>query len=118
MVFRTYFDKNNTLLKNSTINTARNPVTELYYGGAVSDLEYSRFIFHFDESRLRGLYTGGTITDLSKTRHLLKMTKICLNYIIDKFMLIQNSPLVLVDVIYMDFSMLQIVLMTHRINFT
>ena len=34
MVVRTYFDKNNTIIKNSNINTGLNPVTELFYGGA------------------------------------------------------------------------------------
>ena len=45
MVVRTYFDRNNTILYNSEINTGKNPVTELYYGGD----SYSRFIFHFNE---------------------------------------------------------------------
>lgn len=74
MVIRTYFDKNNTILRNSTSNTGRNPITELYYGGNEADLEYSRFLFHFDETRLRNLYTGGTFPDLTKLRHTLRMT--------------------------------------------
>ncbi len=74
MVIRTFFDKNNTIVKNDSINTARNPVTELFYGGADGENTYSRFLFHFDESRLVNLYTGGTFTDLTKLTHTLKFT--------------------------------------------
>jgi len=74
MVIRTYFDRNNTIIYNDVINTGRNPVTELFYGGAEDTIKYSRFLFHFDESRIRELYSGGTFTDLSKLTHTLKMT--------------------------------------------
>jgi hypothetical protein len=74
MVIRTYFDKNNTIIYNSNINTGLNPITELYYGGPVGDEEYTRFLFHFDETRLKELYTGGTFTDLSKLKHTLRLT--------------------------------------------
>ena len=74
MVIRTYFDKNNTIVYNSNVNTGLNPVTELFYGGIVGEEKYSRFLFHFDESRLKSLYTGGTFTDLTKLTHTLKMT--------------------------------------------
>lgn len=74
MVIRTYFDKNNTIVKNSDVNTGLNPITELFYGGPVGEEKYSRFLFHFDETRLKALYTGGTFTDLTKLKHTLKMT--------------------------------------------
>jgi len=74
MVIRTFFDKNNTLIKNSYLNTGRNPVAELFYGGTDGENKYSRFIFHFDTDRLVSLYTGGTFTDLSKLKHTLKLT--------------------------------------------
>ncbi len=74
MVIRTYFDKNNTIVSNTNVNTGLNPVTELFYGGSVGQQQYSRFLFHFDESRLRSLYTGGTFTDLTKLTHTLRMT--------------------------------------------
>ena len=48
MVIRTFFDKNNTLIKNSYLNTGRNPVTELFYGGEGKSNQFSRFLFHFD----------------------------------------------------------------------
>jgi hypothetical protein len=74
MVIRTFFDKNNTMVSNSDVNTGLNPVTEIFYGGPVGEQKYSRYLFHFDESRLVSLYTGGTFTDLSKLKHTLRMT--------------------------------------------
>ncbi len=74
MVIRTYFDKNNTIISNSIANTGLNPVAELFYGGYDGIEKFSRFIFHFDETRLKQLYTGGTYTDLSKLKHTLRLT--------------------------------------------
>lgn len=74
MVVRTYFDKNNTLLYNDTYNTGQNPITELFYGGDSDDLKYSRFIFYFDETRIKDFYTGGTFADITKLTHTLRMT--------------------------------------------
>jgi len=74
MVIRTYFDKNNTIVKNSNVNTGLNPVTELFYGGDVGSETYSRFLLYFDETRLKSLYTGGTFTDLTKLTHTLRLT--------------------------------------------
>jgi hypothetical protein len=74
MVVRTYFDRNNTILYNSTINTGRNPITELYYGGDLVNKSYSRFLFHFDETRLKDLYSNGTYPDLNLMKHTLRMT--------------------------------------------
>jgi len=74
MVIRTYFDRNNTILYNSTINTGRNPITELYYGGDSTNKSYSRFLFHFDETRLRDLYSGGTFPNVGLMKHTLRMT--------------------------------------------
>jgi len=74
MVIRTYFDKNNTIIKDQNLNTGLNPVTELFYGGVDTQQQYSRFLFHFDETRLKSLYTGGTFTDLTKLTHTLRLT--------------------------------------------
>jgi len=74
MVVRTYFDRNNTIVLNNKVNVGRNPITELYYGGDSASQSYSRFLFQFDESRLKKLYTGGTYVDLTKLTHKLKMT--------------------------------------------
>lgn len=74
MIIRTYIDKNNTLVKNDYTNTGRNPIAELFYGGGDTNNTYSRFLLHFDETRLLNLYTGGTFTDISKLTHTLKLT--------------------------------------------
>ncbi len=74
MVIHTFFDKNNTLIYNSLTNTGQNPITELYYGNSIDNPQYSRFIFHFDETRLKSLYTGGTMPILSAMTHTLKLT--------------------------------------------
>jgi hypothetical protein len=74
MVIRTFFDKNNTIVRNEVVNTARNPVTELFYGGPTGENKYSRYLFHFDETRLVNMYDNGTFTDLTKLKHTLKLT--------------------------------------------
>jgi hypothetical protein len=74
MVIHTYFDKNNTIVSNSNVNTGLNPITELFYGGELGNEQYSRFLFRFDETRLTSLYTGGTFTDLTKLKHTLRLT--------------------------------------------
>jgi hypothetical protein len=56
------------------VNTGLNPVTELFYGGAIGQQQYSRFLFHFDETRLKAMYNDGTFTDLSKLKHTLRLT--------------------------------------------
>jgi len=73
MVIRTYFNRNNTLLYNNKTNVGMNPITPLFYGGN-DVLSYSRFIFQFDESRIRDFYEDKTFSDLSKLKHTLKMT--------------------------------------------
>lgn len=74
MVIRTYFDRNNTILYNNKTNVGRNPITELVYGGSVHGNDYSRFIFQFDESRIKSFYDDKTFADLSKLKHTLRMT--------------------------------------------
>lgn len=74
MIIKTYFDKNNTIVSNSDVNTGLNPITQLFYGGAIGEQKYSRFLFHFDETKLKNLYTGGTFTDLTKLTHTLRLT--------------------------------------------
>ena len=74
MVIRTFFDKNNTIVNNQSVNTGLNPVTELFYGGSAGMDKYSRFLFHFDETRIKSLYTGDTYTDITKLKHTLRMT--------------------------------------------
>jgi hypothetical protein len=73
MLIRTYFDKDNTLIYSDRTNTGKNPVAELFYGGASGNTLYSRHIFYFDETRLKSLVNDGTIIP-SATTHTLKMT--------------------------------------------
>lgn len=77
--FRTYFDKSNTIIKNSFVNTSQNPVTELWYGsdflGGSTGGTVSRYIFSFDVNKLRQLYINNDIpTGSTNVKHTLKMT--------------------------------------------
>jgi hypothetical protein len=75
MVILTYLDKNNTIVSNLDVNTGLNPICELFYGGGAEvEQKYSRFLMHFDETKLKSLYTGGTFTDLTKLKHTLRLT--------------------------------------------
>jgi hypothetical protein len=67
--FRSYFEKNNTLIKSTQVNTSKNPTTEIFYGSA-----YSRFIFKIDMSELQSKIDNGELVLNENTRHYLKMT--------------------------------------------
>ena len=67
--FRSYFEKNNTLIKNTQVNTSKNPTTEIFYGSA-----YSRFIFKIDMTELQSRIDNGELVLNENTRHYLKMT--------------------------------------------
>ena len=88
---KSYFSKNNTLISNNEVNTAKNPVTEIFYGGGSSryvctetgnptdgcidddgvfmtgytrqriNNSFSRFIFDLDLSDLIEKYQNNTI---------------------------------------------------------
>lgn len=78
-VFKSYFNRNNTLVYNSYSNTGRNPVVELFFGrvdNVLLPLGYSRFIFNIDLSDLQQKISDGVIsTGCSKTMtHTLRMT--------------------------------------------
>lgn len=49
-IYRTYFNKDTTIIRNSCANTGRNPIAEIYHGGSnnVNDLQFSRYIFNLD----------------------------------------------------------------------
>lgn len=70
---REYFNKDNTIVKDSTINLGKNPVSELFYGGTYENPVYSRYIFHFDENKLKELYENCYLGDLSNVTHTLKI---------------------------------------------
>ena len=67
--FRSYFLKNNTIVKDSSVNTAKNPTTEIYYGDGIS-----RFIFKIDFTDLQNKVNNGDLVINNNTRHYLKMT--------------------------------------------
>jgi len=50
-ILRTYFNKDTVIIKDSCVNTGRNPIAELFHGGSATDiskLTYSRYIFNMD----------------------------------------------------------------------
>jgi hypothetical protein len=67
--FRSYFEKNNTLIKNTQVNTSKNPTCEIFYGSA-----YSRFIFKIDMIELQSKIDNDELIVDDNTRHYLKMT--------------------------------------------
>ena len=56
MYWRTYFDKDNVIVKDSSVNLGKNPIVSLYYGGTYGNSTYSRYIFHFPVEKLKQLY--------------------------------------------------------------
>lgn len=67
--FRSYFEKNNTIIKNSSVNTAKNTATEIFYGSS-----FSKFIFKVDFRDLISKVNNGDLVINSDTKHYLKMT--------------------------------------------
>ena len=66
-IYRTYFDKNNTIVKNSYVNTGKNPVSELFYGNLIS-----RFLFYCSFDEIKQKYINKEF-DLNTTNHYLKI---------------------------------------------
>jgi hypothetical protein len=67
--FRSYFEKNNTILKNSQVNTAKNPTTEIFYGSS-----FSKFIFKINFDDLKNLIDTNDKIVTSGTTHTLHLT--------------------------------------------
>ena len=67
--FRSYFEKNNTIIKNSVVNTSKFPVTELFYGD-----KFSRFIFKINLDDLKTKISNGDYVLNNNTKHYLKLT--------------------------------------------
>jgi len=67
--FRSYFEKNNTIINNSEVNTSRNPTTEIYYGDG-----FSRFIFKIDFTNLINKINNGDVVIDENTKHFLNLT--------------------------------------------
>jgi hypothetical protein len=67
--FRSYFEKNNTIIKNSQVNTAKNPTTEIFYGSG-----FSKFLFKIDFSDLETKVNNGDLLITTGTTHNLHLT--------------------------------------------
>jgi len=65
--FRSYFEKNNTIISGTHINTAKNPNTEIYYGSS-----YSRFIFKVDLEPLIERVNNDLVNNVN-TKHYLNL---------------------------------------------
>ncbi len=95
-IFRSYFKKNNTIIANSKTNTAKNPVTQIFYGknvtkeclftglsgdtcGGLTGFShtalngYSRFLFDLDLTDLKSSVSSCCLNLNSGTTHSLKM---------------------------------------------
>ena len=67
--FRSYFEKNNTIIKNSQVNTSKNPTTEIFYGSG-----FSKFIFKVDFTDLKNKIDNVDNVLNSNTKHTLHLT--------------------------------------------
>lgn len=67
--FRSYFEKNNTIIKNSQVNTSKNPTTEIFYGSG-----FSKFIFKVDFTELQNKIENGDLVITPETTHKLHLT--------------------------------------------
>lgn len=67
--YRSYFEKNNTIIENSLINTAKNPATEIFYGDG-----FSKFIFKVDFTELLAKVNDGDYVLDNNTTHTLNLT--------------------------------------------
>lgn len=74
MDIKTYLNKSNTIIYNSYINTAQNPVCELYYGDG-----YTRVLIGIDTSKIKEMIDDKTFSDKTKLTHILKL-KNCWNF--------------------------------------
>ena len=64
-ILRTYFSKDNVIVRDSTVNTGRNPIVELFYGGStnINDTTYSRYLFSIDFSQLKTIMKTPILID-------------------------------------------------------
>ena len=69
MITRTYFDKINTIIKDSEYNNGINPVAEMIYGKSLT-----RILLHFDINHIKENIEDKTFADVEKIHHYLKLT--------------------------------------------
>lgn len=70
-IYRSYFEKNNTLIFNSELNTAKNQVSEIIYGENPSI--FSRYIFKIDLNNLINKVNSQQLTEDRVSYHKLKI---------------------------------------------
>lgn len=78
-VFRSYINKNNTILSDRYVNTSRNPVIELNFGSSfllIPNYGFTRYIFDLNLSGLTENIQSGVISTgcTNNLTHRLKMT--------------------------------------------
>lgn len=67
--FRSYFEKNNTIIKDSYVNTSKNPTTEIFYGSS-----FSKFLFQVNFDDLKNRVNNGDYVITTGTTHTLHLT--------------------------------------------
>jgi hypothetical protein len=75
MIFRSYFKKQATLIRNSYTNSSRNPIIELSYGNGsnTATTEVSRYVFNIDLDILQHKISSNTINKNTIQSHVLKI---------------------------------------------
>jgi hypothetical protein len=71
MYKRTYFSKDNTITYKSEFNYGNLPIVDLFYGGGVSNPNFSRYLFQFDVEELKRQFLNCELGDLSQVKHYL-----------------------------------------------
>lgn len=71
MIYKSYIEKNATIISHSKINTGLNPIQELVYG---RDYIVSRALMYFDHNKVKELMENGTMVDINKMKHILHIT--------------------------------------------
>lgn len=84
-IYRTYFDKNNTIIRDSSVNTGRNQVSELYFGDKIS-----RFLFYCSFNELAKKVEDKEIILNNDVKHYLKI-KNTSNFDISAFLSDSNN---------------------------
>ena len=63
--YKSYFNRNTTIVSNSYSNTGRNPISELFFGGVnnvITPKGYSRLLFDIELSGLTNQISSGVIS--------------------------------------------------------
>lgn len=75
-ILRTYFNKDTVIVRDSCVNTGRNPIAEIFHGGSETDLsklKYSRYLFNLDLTDIHTKVTNKEYS-LSGLTHKINLT--------------------------------------------